>query len=356
MRKNILFSTTRQWNPGDEFILMGVLNLLKEFIGDFNPVIYNRNPEVRQEANHFNLFRDSRYCNIGFKGKNILESFFRIGFWDNSFKDKMDLDFIDMVVFAGSPEWMGARLLPLYKKLLHSDKPIIYLGIGTGRYLAFKDIKAPFIDVLKKAQLITVRDSATYNLLKPLNPYLLPCPALFSSSYEKEIRETKKIGLIFATDKAVVNNKISTDTFKYITKLYDELIKKFNCELVCHYIEELPEAQKLFKDIEVHYSYDSKDYLEIYQQFDFVIGPRVHGIGMSASMGIPGILISHDLRGETGKGFLAEIVKVGEDIDYILENIDKQISEIVQLHEKLILHKKENKKIFLSLLKKHIHV
>jgi hypothetical protein len=25
MRKNILISTTRQWNPGDEFIMMGAL-------------------------------------------------------------------------------------------------------------------------------------------------------------------------------------------------------------------------------------------------------------------------------------------------------------------------------------------
>lgn len=28
---NIVFSTTRQWNPGDEFILLGTINLLQEY-------------------------------------------------------------------------------------------------------------------------------------------------------------------------------------------------------------------------------------------------------------------------------------------------------------------------------------
>ena len=48
MRKNILISTTRQWNPGDEFIMMGALCILKNLYGDIlNPIIYNRNPDIR---------------------------------------------------------------------------------------------------------------------------------------------------------------------------------------------------------------------------------------------------------------------------------------------------------------------
>lgn len=36
---NIIFATTRQWNPGDEFILLGCINLLNETLGEFNPII-----------------------------------------------------------------------------------------------------------------------------------------------------------------------------------------------------------------------------------------------------------------------------------------------------------------------------
>ena len=45
---NIVFSTTRQWNPGDEFILLGCINLLKKQLGEFNPIIFNRNPQIRR--------------------------------------------------------------------------------------------------------------------------------------------------------------------------------------------------------------------------------------------------------------------------------------------------------------------
>jgi len=348
---NILFSTTRQWNPGDEFILMGTINLLKEVIGEFNPIIYNRNPEIRQNKSYLNPFRKSKYSNIIFKGKNFLESFFRIGFWDNSFKDEMNLDFIDMVIFAGSPEWMGERLLPLYKKLLKYNKPIIYLGIGSGRKQDFKSIKTPYLDVLKKAKLIIVRDYLTYEFLKPLKPYYLPCPAFFSSNEKKEIKKVKKVGLVFATYKAVVNNKVSKDTYNYILNLYEKLINKFECEIVCHYIDELPEAVKIFKDMKIHYSYDAKDYLDIYKKFDLVIGPRVHGIGISASMGIPGILIAHDLRGNTGKGFLAEIVKVGDDISGVLNKVENIVESIEEHNKNIISHKKKSKLMYLELLK-----
>jgi len=359
MKKNILFSTTRQWNPGDEFILMGILNLFKETIGEFNPIIFNRNPEVRQSYQFINPFRKSILSSIGFRGKSLLESFLRIGFWDNSFKDEMGLDFVDMVVFAGSPEWAGKRLLPLYRKLLKYEKPIIYLGIGSGSVLKYSDLKSPYIDVLNKAKLITVRDTLTYNLLKPLNPFYLPCPALFSSPYEKNIKKVKKVGLIFGTNKAVINNKIDKESFEYILNLYANLIETFKSsfefEMVCHYIDELPEAFKLYKGLKIHYSYNAHDYLKIYKNFDLVVGHRIHGIGICASMGIPGILVAHDKRGETGKGFLAEITQVGEKIDKTIDKMESLASKIEEKNKKLVSYKKEHMDIFSTLLRENIN-
>ena len=44
---NLLISTTRMWNPGDELIYLGVKHLLERYFGWFNPVLWNRYPGVR---------------------------------------------------------------------------------------------------------------------------------------------------------------------------------------------------------------------------------------------------------------------------------------------------------------------
>ena len=87
------------------------------------------------------------------------------------------------------------------------------------------------------------------------------------------------------------------------------------------------------------HSYDSKDYLDIYKKFDLVIGPRVHGIGMSASMGIPGILIAHDMRGDTGKGFMAKIIRDDEPYHNIHDIIRGIVKNIESYNKELINHK-----------------
>lgn len=74
--KNVVLSTTRQWNPGDEFILLGIINLLREVIGEFNPVIFNRSPEVRPTASYLNPMRTAKWASASFSGKNKLQAIF----------------------------------------------------------------------------------------------------------------------------------------------------------------------------------------------------------------------------------------------------------------------------------------
>lgn len=354
--KNILLSTTRQWNPGDEFILMGCINILKEVYGAFNPIIYNRNPEVRQPFNHRNPFRKAKYSNMLFKYKPLVDSFFRVGFLDNSFKDDTDGSFIDLAVFAGSPEWYGGRLTGMYKTIAEHNIPALYLGIGSDTAFDLEKIPALYRDILKKALFITVRDDLTYNNLKNLNPVRLPCPALLSvpAGKEKDIREVKKIGLIFGTDKAVINNRITKGTCRYLFSLYRELIKAFEnkceIEIVCHYIDELSDAHRTFNDLKINYSYDSRDYPEIYKQFDIVVGHRVHGIGLAASLGIPGILIAHDMRGVAGNGFLADIIDSGFKIEEVSAALMEKIRNIESYNRQLITYKHETLQKFIGLL------
>lgn len=124
---NIVFSTTRQWNPGDEFILMGCINLLKQHIEDFNPIIYNRNPQIRR-ARKYDIIKS--IDNIA--GKDFVEKFL-----DNSVKERPPLDYADMVVFAGSPEWRGRRMTKLYSSILEYDIPSLFLGLGTSGKFTF---------------------------------------------------------------------------------------------------------------------------------------------------------------------------------------------------------------------------
>jgi len=102
---NILVSSTRQWNPGDEFILMGVRNLFEEALGPGvrNWILYDRNPD---------LFVD------GFSTHQRKETI-----WSNSYHHDSPECF-DMALVAGTPEWMGRPLEDFYGAV--TQFPFIY--------------------------------------------------------------------------------------------------------------------------------------------------------------------------------------------------------------------------------------
>jgi len=103
---NILFSTTRQWNPGDEFIFFGIRNILTELGIKFNTIIYNRHPSINPPP----TFRRHRWSKLE-KYPNMDNSFF------------LDIPAaVDYVIIAGSPEWTGGqrmdRLFNYIKKII----------------------------------------------------------------------------------------------------------------------------------------------------------------------------------------------------------------------------------------------
>ena len=356
MRKNILISTTRQWNPGDEFIMQGALNIMDEIMGkNYNPIIFNRNPDVRGGDNFRNLTRKYSFTykwdSCSFKGKGGLHELFRIGHYDNSWKDDMNPNNIDIALFAGSPEWYGTRLRQMFQVIDANNIPTFFLGLGAGDSVNFKDSDSIVHRVLRSAKLITTRDQSTENLLHEYGAIYIPCPALLAAGTNRIVKDVREIGLIYATDKTLKGNNVSTEMHKYILSLYPELMKRYHCSLVCHYIDELDQARKEFPDVEIYYSYDSKDYSEIYNNFDLVVGGRVHGIGMSASLGIPGIMIKHDSRSSTTDGFLAESVAVGTEIQEVIRLIDKQSLRIEEYSAKLIEHKNNVMTQYIDLFK-----
>ncbi len=343
--KNIVFSTTRQWNPGDEFILIGCINLLKK-ITTFNAIIYNKHPQVR-------------YL-IGWKRKSlnsVFKFFFRVPlfspFLDNSLKPTSRGTFVDLVVFAGSPSWYGEVSKDLYHFILKNEVPTLFLGIGMGEPISIDSFKPYEIEVLKKANLVITRDKRAEKLLQSFGAIQQPCPALFSSVTNKLVYNVKRVGLIYATHRTPKDNRVNDQVGAYIQEYYKRLlniIDHIEFEIVCHYFDELEYASEEFADLNIRYSYDSSDYKDIYNSFDFVIGSRVHGLGLSASLGIPGIMISHDIRSDTVKGFLSTILKTSISIDENLEATQTALAQAEKQSELIVQHKRKTEEIYLNQL------
>lgn len=353
--KNILFSATRQWTVGDEFILFGAINLMKAvFPEGINPILYNRHPDLRTDCKRFESLRDIKMCGLD-EASALADANFRLGFRDNSIKATTDAGFIDLVVFAGSPEWSNERCRELYNIIEKYNIPTIALGIGNNIQVNEDYVMRN----LSRFQIFTVRAAEFIPTLEPhlaVKPRFLPCPAICSANpgMLREVKEVKHIGLVYACDvsRSEVNNCVSEDTYKYMVDLYREIRRKYSdcrISLVCHYIDELPFAYSDFPDMDVLYSFDSKDYYSIYNQFDLVIGGRVHGIGCAASMGIPGIAVAHDFRGNTAKGFQAELISVNQEMEKALELVDEVISTINARSKMLAEHIESTKESYISL-------
>ncbi|HYV97555.1 MAG TPA: hypothetical protein VE967_08890, partial [Gemmatimonadaceae bacterium] len=151
---NVLFSATRQWNPGDEFILFGCVNALRSAGADVNPIVFNRHPQIRRMRPLFRWFRNADDAIFGGRAAPFL---------DNSFKDTTDPSIVDLVVFAGSPEWRGKRLKPLYELIDRRQVPALFLGIGSANDFELSDrfFSATEMRVLRAARIIACRDRRT---------------------------------------------------------------------------------------------------------------------------------------------------------------------------------------------------
>jgi len=122
---NIGFSTTRQWNPGDEFILFGVRHILDEMKISYNPIIYNRNPSVRptvDQARRQSGVNSPSLLGDG-ENKTSINDRLQEPFFDNSMKPEVDYSFIDWIIFAGTPEWGTSRLSDLYRAIFRHKLP-----------------------------------------------------------------------------------------------------------------------------------------------------------------------------------------------------------------------------------------
>ncbi len=355
---NILFSTTRMWNCGDDFILFGIRNLLENVLPSHNAIVYNRNPDLHATR----VFNNKLVVNSPKRRitLNLAEALKDVTWqYDNSWRPTLDLSSIDYCVFAGTPEWMGSMVGPLVNALLGSEIPICYLGIGTFEgtsNLNFDQLARDDVRALTRAKVITVRDANAARLLSPLSPISLPCPALFAAPAASIRREKAKVALCMQGHIPKYQQRIDERTYQYTLKLFKALSQRYDCSLICHYIEEVHQLHDEFRGvIPIRYSYDARDYIDIYDGFDACVTTRVHGAGLCASLGIPSLVISHSARSETVLGFLAELVDPNKETT--TDALEK--FEALPLEEKsraLVQHKISVKKEYLLLLREFFGV
>lgn len=322
--KFICYNTTRQWNPGDEFILFGCQNLCKKVFSNDNlySLIYNRNPDVRPMNGITQGLRNIRLPNNYTEDYNFTkyDALLRIGFNDNSIKFNSDLSFCDLAVFAGTPEWISHRCTNFFEHILKNKLPTLILGIGwLGNIDAFMEA------VIEKTYLFTVRSKILldHDIAKRYNAVWMPCPALYCVDIgnERQITTLKKCAIVLGATRTVPFAGIDEKTFRFtvdIARYLRNKYKNIEFKFIAHYIDDIPELVNLFGKENVIYHYDSQAYPDIYRSFDLVLSTRVHGCGIAASLGIPNINIAHDIRADTCEGFLSEII----NSDYTPPEVD----------------------------------
>lgn len=330
--KNIVFSSTRQWNPGDEIILFGVRNLLDEIGIKYNPLLFNRNPDVRNE--YVNMAQNMA------ESEDSITTRIKTAMKDNSIKPWQSYENIDAIVFAGTPEWQSMRSRELFAKAVEYRVPVFFIGID----FAWTEKTRLISSVLEKSKLLSVRNPDVVDSFRMENKLAVckVCPSLFSSLYEKKVEKVDTIGLIYRAQDGVLShgNGWSEEQYYAQVNLYRRIAKEYpQCRviIICHYIDEVFLAEKEFADCEVRYSYDSAEYIKIYAECDLVVGSRIHGIGIASSLCIPSISISYDNRAGTLKllnPLEEQFAKMDNDfyskVQWLMNNINfanKQLKE-----------------------------
>ena len=330
--KRIIFSSTRGWNPGDEFILEGIRNVLRAAGVEFVEILYNRHPLVRTGFGGDKLLRGASFLladNPDLQVKK-LRSGKKIMFMDNSFYP-VNERVADYIIFAGTPEWAGKRNRKLYKYALKHKIRGALLGVGLKNEIT--DVEREYLS--NYVDIIVTRDSESFEQLREFGAIKGVCPALFSADDVREVEALNRVGIVFQGT-GLWANSISMEIFDKLVPVYNQILSEFSGEIICHHFADYVRAVEVFGyGAPIYYTSNWRDLLNRYRDFDLVIGTRLHGIGAASSWGIPGILIAHDDRTRDSSSFL-EVIAKPEDVLSVVKNTNviersREIGEHKQL-------------------------
>lgn len=332
---NILISSTRQWNPGDEFIRYGVRSLLTSLYNHttINWLLWNRNPD---------LF------------VSLDEPKIKDHFLTNSLAQPL-VNILKMIVFAGTPEWHGPPLAKVYQDLLRDrTMPLLALGIGSHE---LPKLNSHELEVFARpSTFITTR---SYELADYLNSLLpskkakaIVCPAIFCAPEHLIAKPTseKPIGIILQSS-TVVNQSISEQLVQ--STLLEIRKRNFNQqEIIAFYIDEFCRFSQTADLPTIRYSYEPNDYLQMLSQYKGIITSRLHGAIAALSLGIPTVLIAEETNkriNTTAKifGDLLPVYPVDKAFDFIFNMSEK---ERLDYQQAILDFKNSQKEIYIGLL------
>jgi hypothetical protein len=292
---NILVSSTRQWNPGDEFIFWGVRSLVEGALGKSqNWMLWNRNPDLFMQQ-----WRDPRV---------------RIDTISNS-ANTPNLDIIDLVVLAGTPEWTGGPVAPLYDALRNNpDLPLLAVGVGSGAdNLQLSDAEIAVLS--RPSSFITTRGR---RLAEEINSILgiekaraMPCPAVLCASATQsyasvDASRRRNVGLIIQDDTSNLH-AIEEQHLREILEATRNSQKRI--DLINFYSTEFVNFSRASPTFDVRYSFDPFDCFQIIGEYRSIVSTRLHGAIAAISQGIPSFLISRgDYRLATTQELFSEVL------------------------------------------------
>ncbi len=266
---NVLFSTTVNWNAGDEYIHWGVRRLVEQVLGHrVNPVLYSRNPDALAMG--------------------------PLGLTSDAWKPRYGLRGIDLFVQSGSPEWQGANLAPLYEELSRRRRvPIWFVGIGAAHAYELTRLDQR---ILRRASVVICRDRTCEAICKPYNrrAVALPCPSLFAMEEEDaNPAPAHDLGVVWQRPHEV--NQRCSKAVSRGTWAAAEALQKAGAriQLIAHYIDEFNKAARE-GTFPVGYSFETHDYPEIFRQNAAVASTRLHGAMLGITLGIPTCMLQAD--------------------------------------------------------------
>jgi len=287
-RLNIVFSTTVGHNIGDDFIRFGVRQLIPDWV-EYNALYFNR----------------------GYQSQQV---------YNNAWTKHMEA--MDLFLLAGTPELIPKNDV-FFRWCIDKRVPVMLVGVGTmlrAQQWAKNDqvitgVQDTVFDgggrkLLEHLASICVlaiaRDQLMQDALLALgyDCKLLPCPSLCSVDVGELRGEQKRLGICYRTvapiDGLPAHYHLGTKDKSAL--LVEATYNRFSGDsewtpfVICHYLGDLLQAQRLFPKAEVLYSGEARDYEAFYQRADFVIGNRLHGALIPAALGIPAIYIGSDSR------------------------------------------------------------
>jgi len=322
----ILFSTTQNFNPGDEVILMGIERLLNASGIRYHKRVYDRNPSNQQQRAE--------------------------ALADHNTPPP------DYVIFAGTPEWCSeypnlddlikgpysarffARILrlrqtdrsndPLLRYIIKHGISCAMLGVGSSK----PPVPTHKIDYILRelSDLFIVRDPQTYRCFSSYQPQLAPCPALFCAEVAEPRQSLKKIGI---TLQAPHSNliRMNKQGFDYAISSYRAITQHYNnVEIICHTRQDSHYFQHQFPDAVINTLTDGPSLINTYSRFDAILSTRLHGCVAACSLGIPTFQLWHGLRMSTLEQIPVVNNKGRESALTWLQGLDinKQSTKIVQ--------------------------